>query len=176
MAHEHSLSTSRFDTTSVGVRLYRKYTVLEALALRWIDRHVDTTLRLALGGLFLWFGVLKLLEKSPAAQLVTDTFGYFGIAFSGSVFVLGAVETLIGTALCFGLAPRVTLLLFAAQQIGTFSVLIVAPELSFQGGNPVLLTLVGEFVVKNVVLLTAGLSLARRITPRMAMQSEEAAY
>ena len=34
---------------------------------------------------------------------------------------------------------------------------VVLPEVSFQGGNPLLLTVEGEFVVKNLVLLSAGM-------------------
>ncbi len=34
---------------------------------------------------------------------------------------------------------------------------MLRPELAFQAGNPLLLTTIGEFVVKNLVLLAAGL-------------------
>jgi len=37
---------------------------------------------------------------------------------------------------------------------------VTQPELAFQHGNPLLLTMTGEFVVKNIVLMTAGLVLA----------------
>ena len=40
---------------------------------------------------------------------------------------------------------------------GTFLVLVVKPEIAFQGGNPLLLTTEGEFVIKNLVLIAAGL-------------------
>ena len=43
---------------------------------------------------------------------------------------------------------------------GTFLVLVTQPDLAFQNGNPLLLTMIGEFVVKNIVLMTAGLVLA----------------
>jgi hypothetical protein len=55
--------------------------------------------------------------------------------------------------------------MFWAQMAGTFLVLIVHPSLSFQEGNPLLLTVEGEFVIKNLVLMAAGLvvgSQARR--------------
>ena len=40
----------------------------------------------------------------------------------------------------------------AGHLAGTFLVLIMQPQLAFQDGNPLLLTTIGEFVVKNVVL------------------------
>ena len=46
--------------------------------------------------------------------------------------------------------------------LGTFTVLVTQPDLAFQQGNPLLLTVEGEFVVKNLVLLSAGLALAGR--------------
>jgi hypothetical protein len=37
-------------------------------------------------------------------------------------------------------------------------VLVMRPDTAFQGGNPLLLTIEGEFVVKNLVLIAAGLA------------------
>ncbi len=47
-----------------------------------------------------------------------------------------------------------------AHLIGTFLVMIVQPAVAFQNGNPLLLTTEGEFVVKNLVLISALLMLA----------------
>lgn len=49
------------------------------------------------------------------------------------------------------------LLLFAAQMLGTFLTAIVLPHVVFRDGNPLLLTVEGEFILKNLVLLAAGL-------------------
>lgn len=40
---------------------------------------------------------------------------------------------------------------------GTFLVLFTQPDLAFQNNNPLLLTTIGEFVLKNLVLVSAGL-------------------
>jgi putative oxidoreductase len=142
-----------------------QYAHLESRVLLALNRHTETTLRLAIVIVFLWFGVLKLIGRSPAAALVTATLEAFGIGFPGSVFALGIVEIVIGMMLWLRVAPRLTLLLFAGQQLGTFTVLVVAPGVAFEDGNPLFLTLIGEFVVKNLVLLTGGLTLARTIPP-----------
>jgi hypothetical protein len=52
---------------------------------------------------------------------------------------------------------RLTLLLFLAQMVGTFLTFLILPNVVFQHGNPLLLTVEGEFVVKNLVLIAAGL-------------------
>jgi putative oxidoreductase len=47
--------------------------------------------------------------------------------------------------------------------MGTFLVLVIQPEVAFQDGNPLLLTTEGEFVIKNLVLLSAGLMIGSRL-------------
>jgi hypothetical protein len=41
--------------------------------------------------------------------------------------------------------------------VGTFIVFVMLPEVAFQDGNPLKLTIEGEFVLKNLVLLSAAL-------------------
>ena len=41
--------------------------------------------------------------------------------------------------------------------VGTFLVFVVLPDVAFLDGNPLKLTVEGEFVLKNLFLLTAGL-------------------
>ncbi len=55
------------------------------------------------------------------------------------------------------------LLLLFLQMSGTFLVLVMHPDLSFQNGNVFKLTLIGEFVVKNIVLIAAGLVIGRTV-------------
>jgi uncharacterized membrane protein YkgB len=52
---------------------------------------------------------------------------------------------------------RLALLVLAAQLVGTLLVFVVLPDVAFQDGNPLKLTVEGEFVVKNVVLLAAAM-------------------
>jgi putative oxidoreductase len=47
--------------------------------------------------------------------------------------------------------------------LGTFLVLVVQPDIAFQEANPLLLTTEGEFVIKNLVLLSAGLLIGSRL-------------
>ena len=66
-------------------------------------------------------------------------------------------EIAVGVGLLFAVALRLTLFLFWLQMAGTFLVLVAKPAIAFQGGNPLLLTTEGEFVIKNLVLIAAGL-------------------
>lgn len=118
-------------------------------------------LRASLALTFIWFGALKVAGTTPVAALVADTIAWVpGIDAGWFVPALGAFEVLLGAALLMGRAPRLVLVTLVGHLTGTFLVLIVQPEVAFQNGNPLLLTTEGEFVVKNLVLISALLMLA----------------
>ncbi|MFJ8297637.1 hypothetical protein ACIQ9R_17380 [Streptomyces sp. NPDC094447] len=108
-------------------------------------------LRASLGGVFVWFGVLKVVGLSPAAALVVDVLPFP----AGGWFVpsLGWAEVALGLWLVSGRARALALPVLTGHLCGTFAVLVLTPSVAFSHSNPLLLTLVGEFVVKNVVLL-----------------------
>jgi putative oxidoreductase len=112
-------------------------------------------LRVALGLVFVWFGALKLFGVSPVIPMLRQTYGFLPLPLFG--ILLGLWELLIGSALIFRRALRRTLVLLCLHLIGTFVAVWLAPQLFFLNSNPLLLTANGEFVVKNLVLVTAGL-------------------
>ena len=61
---------------------------------------------------------------------------------------------------------RLTILFFLSQMAGTFLVLVVKPNVAFQGANPLLLTTEGELVVKNLVLTSGGLVVGSTVRHR----------
>ena len=125
-------------------------------------------LRVSLGVVFLWFGALKIARVSPVADLVART--VYWVDPSWFVPVLGALEVIIGAALLAGRGLRTALALFWLQMLGTFLVLVIQPEVAFQRGNPLLLTVEGEFVVKNLVLLSAGMVVGSTVRRRRRRQ------
>ena len=114
-----------------------------------------TFLRMALALTFVWFGALKIFNVSPVADLVAETVYWVSPKFL--VPFLGLWEVIVGLGLMFRIALRLIIFLFLVQMAGTFLVLVFHPEIAFQSGNPLLLTVTGEFVVKNLVLISAGL-------------------
>ena len=120
-------------------------------------RYAPTALRLALALVFVWFGALKISGASPVRDLLAATLPFINPDIS--VPVLGAVEVLLGLALAIGRFPRFTLLVLAGHLMGTFLTFITAPELMIAHGSPWQLTADGEFVVKNLVLISAALVL-----------------
>lgn len=113
-------------------------------------------LRVTLAITFLWFGALKITNDTPVAEFVANTVNWIpGVSGSWFVPFLGVVEVLLGATLLFGTGLRVVLPLLFAHLTGTFLAIFTQPEATFQGGNPVMLTTEGEFVVKNLILLSA---------------------
>lgn len=120
-------------------------------------------LRISLGVVFLWFGLLKIFEVSPVSELVARTIYWFDPDVV--VPALGVFEVFVGACLIAGRLMRVALPLLVLQMAGTFLVLVLLPDVAFRDGNPLLLTVEGEFVVKNLVLLSAALVIGSRLAP-----------
>jgi uncharacterized membrane protein YphA (DoxX/SURF4 family) len=120
-------------------------------------------LRISLGVVFLWFGLLKIFDVSPVSGLVAKTIYWF----EPDVVVpaLGAFEVFVGACLIVGRLMRIALPLLVLQMAGTFLVLVLLPSVAFRDGNPFLLTVEGEFVVKNLVLLSSALVIGSRLAP-----------
>lgn len=134
---------------------------LDARVRRTLGRIGVPALRVSLGVVFLWFGALKIFDVSPVADLVGRT--AYWLEPGLVVPALGAFEVFVGACLLSGRLLRFALALFALQMAGTFLVFVLLPEVAFQRGNPLLLTVEGEFVVKNLVLLSAGLVIGTRV-------------
>ena len=114
-------------------------------------------LRWSIAIVYLWFGGLKLVNASPAADLVVKT--VFWLPPHAALLFIGVWEVLIGLGLLstHPLVLRITLFLLWLQIAGTFQVFLLLPRVAFQGGNPLLPTLEGQYAIKNLVLITAGL-------------------
>jgi uncharacterized membrane protein YkgB len=133
---------------------------------RWFER-IDTWishrmrqvgvpfLRYAIAIVFIWFGMLKLVGFSPAAELVVQT--VYWVDSSWFVPLLGWWEVLIGV--CFLVRPlvRAGIALLVPQMVGTFLPLVLLPDVVYQHGNPLLLTLAGQYIVKNLLIIGAAI-------------------
>ena len=132
----------------------------------FMERYGVTVLRVAVAIVFIWFGALKVIDRSPVEDLVKDTI-YF-LPEDTFFVVIGVWEIIIGVGLLVPVLLRLTLALFWLQMAGTFLSLIVLPDRAFQDGNPLLLDVTGEFVVKNLVLIAAGLVIGSTVRRRRA--------
>ena len=123
-------------------------------------------LRISIGLIFTWFGILKFFEGlSPAEDIATKTISFvtFGI-FEDSAILIGLAvwETLIGIGLLFNLFMRATLLLLYLQMIGTFLPVFVFPSEVFYK-IPYAPTLEGQYIIKNLIIIGAGIILGATV-------------
>ena len=132
----------------------------------WLDRYAPTLLRWSLSVEFLWFGALKLIPgASPAEPLVAQTTQilFFGLLPErAGVAAVGVWEVLIGLGLLSGVWMRATLALLGLQMVGAFSPLVLFPMATFVQ-PPFAPTLEGQYIVKNVVLVSGALVLGARV-------------
>jgi putative oxidoreductase len=124
-----------------------------------LRRAVPLLLRGSLGITFVWFGGLKLAgEPSLPASLIAAITPF--VDPEVSVPLVGAFEVALGAGLLLGRRMPVFLAAATLHLSGTFLVLVLRPDVAFVDGNPLLLSVEGEYVVKNLVLLAATASLA----------------
>lgn len=133
-------------------------------------------LRFSIGIVFIWFGVLKTIgHLSPAFDLVAAT--VYWLTPEIIVPLLGLWE--VGIGVCFLIPPltRVGLVLLALQMPGTFLPLVLLPEVCFTV-FPFGLTLEGQYIVKNLVIIGSALVIGSGLAKKSdtnPVQSEKAA-
>jgi uncharacterized membrane protein YphA (DoxX/SURF4 family) len=141
----------------VIVQLYHR---VDAAVTEWMARYGVRLLRISLGVVFFWFGLLKFFPGlSPATGLALKTMDVvtFGtVPPVVAINVLAAWECLIGLGLIFGIALRVTLFLLFVQMLGTITPIFFFPDLVFTR-VPYAPTLEGQYIIKNMVLISAGI-------------------
>ncbi|NUE03500.1 DoxX family protein [Halorubraceae archaeon YAN] len=131
------------------------------------------TLRVALGIVFIWFGGLKVIGGSPAAELVAAT--VYVVPPELFVPVLGVWEVLIGLCLLYRPLIRVGILLLFFQMPGTFLPILLLPDVVFTT-FPYGLTVEGQYIIKNLVIIGAALVVGgtvREDDPRWAQEDTE---
>jgi uncharacterized membrane protein YkgB len=126
-------------------------------------------LRISVGIVFFWFGVLKFFPNlSPAQGLALDTIEKLTFGFINAnvaILILAAWEVLIGLGLLFGFFLRTTLFLLFAQMLGAMAPLFLFPSETFTR-LPYVPTLEGQYIIKNLVLISAGLVVGATVRSR----------
>jgi uncharacterized membrane protein YkgB len=160
------------DTTRINVQLADLYDKIDHSITRWMASYGLTIMRLGLGVVFFWFGALKLVPGlSPAEALVRNT-TYF---VDPDLFlpVLAVWEMAIGLGLLIGKYLRITLLLLFAQMVGTTLPLVILPEAVWTV-FPFGLTLEGQYIIKNLVLIGSAIVLGGTVRGgRLVAEPEE---
>jgi uncharacterized membrane protein YphA (DoxX/SURF4 family) len=135
----------------------------EAAVHRWLMRYSITALRMSMGVVILGFGFLKYFPGvSPAQDLVLAntrvlTFGL--LPGSVAMVLLATVECTIGLLLIAGRWLRLTSYLLTFWVLGILSPMVLLAGRIFAGPHH-MPTLEGQYVLKDVILLTAAMVIA----------------
>lgn len=113
--------------------------------------------------IFFWFGILKIVGASPAIPLVDDLLSVTLPFVSPDAFnvLFGSFEVLIGVLFLFRRFDRVVMPLFALHMLTTMLPLVLLSEATWQ--SPFVPTLVGQYIIKNVVLVALALAIVARM-------------
>jgi len=140
--------------TLVDAAVHRVLVARSLLLLRW-----------AVGVIFLYFGALKLVPGySPAESLVMETIktmtfdlvtGRIGVAFTG------VIECGLGVLLLTGWLRRLTIYVLGLELLGILAPLVLLPTRLFD--SPATPTIEGQYVLKDITLIAAGMVLATTI-------------
>ena len=134
--------------------LWHRFDPVDEAIASFMERVGVRLLRISITIVFVWFGALKLVGMSPAADLVRATVYWM----PGDVFLplLGVWEVLIGAFLVYRPTIRIALALLFLQMPGTVLPLFLLPHVTFTS-IPFGLTLEGQYIVKNLALVSAAL-------------------
>jgi putative oxidoreductase len=143
----------------------RRFIALENAVHRLLIRYSISVLRISVGAVFLGFGFLKFFPgASPAERLATDT---THVLFLGlvppdvAIYIVASMECFIGVCFLIGTGAlmRVAIWVLAAQLVGILSPLVIEPGRLFSGPHHAP-TLSGQYVLKDVILVAAGMVIA----------------
>jgi uncharacterized membrane protein YphA (DoxX/SURF4 family) len=137
---------------------------LDERSIRIMSSYSSIAIRLSFGIIFVWFGILKPLHLSPAEGLLKATVVW--LPFGSPDYWLIAIgwwEVAIGICFLFQKTTRIAIILLLAQMLGTFMPLVFLPEITFQSNNVLLPTLEGQYIIKNLMIISAALVLGGEI-------------
>ncbi|MBF2708846.1 DoxX family protein [Flavobacterium soyangense] len=122
-----------------------------------IEKHSILILRISLSIVYIWFGALKVFGMSPAGELVEKTVYWF----RPEIFIpiLGICEVIIGLGLLFKRLVPIAIVLLLLHMGVTFFPVFIVQTVCFDV-FPYCPTLVGQYIIKNLVLISGALVIA----------------
>jgi hypothetical protein len=131
--------------------------------------HIDSKLigfsnRFAVGAaqvglaiIFLWFGILKLIGKSPVDDLIINLSNAIAPNLEGASFVIGIgiLEVLIALTIIDRHLLRLSILFLVVHLVLVSLPLFILPEITWDGF--LIPTLTGQYILKNILIATSGM-------------------
>ncbi len=121
--------------------------------------------RFGLFVIFFWFGLLKVLELSPASGVVARLFEQTipFMSFDFFLVIFGLFECLIGILFIIKGAERIVIPLLFIHMITTFGPLVFLPSETWSAF--MVPTLEGQYIIKNLVIIATAIGVAAKVKP-----------
>jgi len=144
-------------------KIYQRFLHLENRIHHQLVLHSITALRIAVGAIFLGFGVLKYFPGVSPAQNLTEATTH--ILFLGlvpgdvAIVMIATLECTIGILLLTNRAMRLAVWLLAIEFVGILSPIFLLPGRLFAGPHHAP-TITGQYCLKDIILVAAALVIA----------------
>lgn len=139
---------------------------MDSQIISFLRNYADEIARIAFFTIFFWFGILKVFALSPAGPLVKDLLSVTfleGLPPQTFNAAFGVFEMIVGVMALIPKLERVTFLLLAFHLCTTVMPLFLLPEITWQ--KPFTPTLTGQYIMKNLALISLGMLLLARMKP-----------
>ena len=133
--------------------------------IHWLRGAFIPMARISLFIVYTWFGMLKVLGLSPASGLVHDLFNatiHF-MSFNTFYVLFAWFEVLIGVMFLVPKLTRYVLPLLMIHMVTTFLPLVFLPSEAWSGF--MVLTLPGQYIIKNLVIIAVAIGVAAQVHP-----------
>lgn len=120
----------------------------------WMHQRGHRLDRLAIGLVFVWFGLLKVLGFESATSIIAETV-YLGTPETTSR-LLGLWEVAIGVCLVVYPLARLGVALLAIRLPGTLLALILKADVCWTE-TPLVPTIQGQYLIKDAILFSAAM-------------------
>ena len=144
---------------------HQKITDIDLIVIAWAQRLFVPTARISFFIIFFYFGLLKILNLSPAGPLAEAlTQRTIGMeSFDTAYLILAVFECLIGIMFLVPKATRVVIPLLLVHMAIVCSPLLLVPDVAWS--QPFVPSLEGQYIIKNVALVAAAIGIAATTVP-----------
>jgi uncharacterized membrane protein YkgB len=132
-----------------------------------MEKHSVTIMRIALAIVYIWFGGLKIFGMSPAGELVEQT--VYWLKPEIFVPILGLCEVIIGIGLLVKRLIPYTIVLLLLHMSATLFPIFILKTICFDS-FPYCPTLVGQYIIKNLVLIAGALVIAGKYSAENSIE------
>ncbi len=142
-----------------------RFARFDSLVVHRIKKIAEPCARGALFVIFFWFGLLKVIGASPAEPLVATLLGVTMpfIPFDGFRIFFGFYEMIIGLAFLIAGAERLAIVMLLPHMATTFLPLVLLPSETW--ASVLVPTFVGQYIIKNLIIIALALSVAAHLHP-----------